>query len=231
MADDAKSAVYVSWGTFRNALDSLAEGIPNRIDRTTFQGLSGGVQAQLLAALKFLGLTDEESKPTSELHALAVTDEPKRKEKLRQILQVRYADLFALDLTKTTPGELSEKMASSYSVSGDTREKAIRFFLSAVAYVGVPVSRFLGGQPGSSGGASTPRRRRSTSRSRNGDNDQAEPEVKRTQANARDVRLKSGGTLTLTASVDFFQLSPEDRIFVFGLIDQLEKYKKENPDS
>lgn len=43
---------------------------------------------------------------------------------------------------------------------------------------------------------------------------------------SRQVQLKSGGTLTVTASLDFFQLSADDRGFVFDLIDKLEEYEK-----
>jgi hypothetical protein len=39
------------------------------------------------------------------------------------------------------------------------------------------------------------------------------------------VTLKSGGTLTVTASMDVFKLSPADRTFVFSLIDKLSEYE------
>lgn len=45
---------------------------------------------------------------------------------------------------------------------------------------------------------------------------------------SRQVQLKSGGTLTVSASADFFQLNVEDRRFVFELIDKLEEYEKKN---
>jgi hypothetical protein len=40
--------------------------------------------------------------------------------------------------------------------------------------------------------------------------------------------LRSGGTLTLSASTKFMALSPSDRNFVFGLIDKLDEYEKES---
>ena len=70
-------------------------------------------------------------------------DEPVRKTQLRKIIQDRYSVLFALDLVKTTPAELAEKMSETYKVSGDTREKAIHL-LAAVTYLGIPVSSLLG---------------------------------------------------------------------------------------
>lgn len=234
MTDDEKrgAAVYVGWTTFKNALDQLAQGIPNRIDRTCFPGQAGGVQSQLLAALKFLGLTDDEGKPSHSLHALAVGDEAARKEQLKKILQDRYVELFALDLTKTTPAQLSETMAASYNVSGETREKAIRFFLTAASYAGIAMSNLLlKAKPSTTNGSASRRRRPSRPRERIlGSEEEAEyvEAIEKIPAGEfRSVALKSGGTLTLSASAKFMSLSSADRNFVFGLIDKLEEYEGE----
>lgn len=45
---------------------------------------------------------------------------------------------------------------------------------------------------------------------------------------SRSVTLRSGGTLTISASTGFLSLSSADRKFVFGLIDSLEAYEKGN---
>ena len=227
MEESQAAAVYVSWTTFKSALEQLAQGVPNIIDRSNFPGLSGGVQSQLLAGLKFLGLINEDGRPTNNLHALAVPEESVRKEKLKEVLQQRYAALFALDLLKTTPNELSSTMGSSYNVTGDTKEKAIRFFLFAVTYVGIQVSRLFG-QVGaaSSNGARTKRRitQKAKSATQTPDDDEDNPPA--SQGPKRIVNLKSGGSLTLAATVDFFSLSQDDRAFVFALIDQMDKYEK-----
>src|SRR3989442_1209300 len=128
-SEEKATAAYVAWGTVRNSLDGFSQAVPNRIDRTVFPGLSGGTQSQLLAALKFLGLITSEGKPTPALHGVAVPDEAARKKKLEAIIRDKYADLFSLDLMKTTPALLEEKMRESYNVSGSTRDKAVRFFL------------------------------------------------------------------------------------------------------
>lgn len=230
MADEQKAAVYVSWSTFKNAVEGLAQGIPNQIDRSTFPGFSGGVQSQLLAGLKFLGLTDDNDKPTAALEALAVPDENKRKAKLKEIVEDRYKDLIDLDLMKTTPQQLMDKMGESYGVTGDTKIKAVRFFLMAIQYVGIPVSRFIKvpGSPNPTNG--TKARKKSASRIK-ADDDQGDDDIENAvtpkTGTSRVVQLSSGGTLTLTASLDLFQLSPTDRTFVFALIDKLETYEKE----
>jgi len=230
MADESKAAVYVSWLTLKNSIEGLVQGIPNQIDRSTFPGLSGGVQSQLFAALKFLGLMDDDDKPTPELHALAVSDESKRKEKLKEIIQSRYASIFALDLMKATPQQVANKLGDEYGVSGDTKDKAMRFFLHAVQYVGIPISRFfkLPGAATSSNGGKSKRRTSNRTKTQQQDTEESDgSNAPLTSGTSRIVQLKSGGTLRLAASLDLFQLSPADRTFVFGLIDKLDAYEKE----
>jgi hypothetical protein len=233
MADEsAPAAVYVAFPTFKNSIEFLSHGVPNQVDRSTFPGLSGGVQTQLLSGLRFLGLITPDNKPTDALHALAVPDEAARKAQLRTVLQHKYADLFALDLSKTTPDQLSKTMGESYNVMGDTREKAIRFFLAAAQYVGIHLSRFLAKpQPGAAtNGNRTQRTRRSAPRSRSTSGASAREVAPQSPGagTSRVVELKSGGTLTLAATLDLFALTPEDRKFVFYLIDKLEDYAKTN---
>jgi len=236
MADEEKkgAAVYVGWTTFKNALDQLAQALPNRIDRTCFPGQAGGVQSQLLAALKFLDLIDDDGKPTRTLQSLADADsETARREQFKKILESQYSKLFALDLTKTTPGELAETMGAEYGVTGDTRAKAIRFFISAASWLNIPMSKLLlKGTPNAPNGASAgPRRRRTPSRPRTPSDEGAEEdddegeEAQPSSGTARTVNLSSGGTLTISVSLDVLRLSASDRQFVFGLIDKLEEYE------
>src|SRR3954447_22135036 len=138
--DTNVGAVYVGWNTFNNAIATLIQAMPNRIDRTVFPGLAGGVQGQLLTGLRFLGLIAKDGKPTDALRALAVRDEPERKKQLAKILNQSYPDLFALDLSKTTEGELREQMSKSYGVAGATTDRAMRFFIAAARYAGIPIS-------------------------------------------------------------------------------------------
>lgn len=221
------AAVYVSWTTFKNAVEMLSHGVPNQIDRTTFVGLSGGVQNQLFAALKFLGLMRDDGAPTDTLHALAVPDETKRKEELRKLIKERYAELFALDLAKATHQQLNDRMASAYNVSGDTKDKAVRFFLSALGYLEIQVSRFIQ-IPGANNGSAPRVKRRAAPKQRVAANAaETPPNPGKPAGTSREITLRSGGVLTLSASLDLFSLTPDDRTFVFDLIDRLEKYEKQ----
>ena len=226
-ANDAGTAAYVPWRTFQNTIAALAQHMPNRIDRTAFPGQSGGGQNQLLIAFKFFGLIDDDSKPTPALHALAVPDEGARKTAFRKLVEQKYADLFALNLVKTTPSEFAEQITKSYNVSGDTRLKATRFFLAAAAYLEIPVSPLLMRDKVAGNAGTTPRRRRAA-RPQDAVVASHPPHtpVPVGGGESKTVTLKSGGTLTLSASVGFFSLSAADRSFVFSLVERLEEYEQ-----
>lgn len=230
--ESQKAAVYVSWPTFKNAIEQLAQGIPNVIDRSVFPGMAGGVQSQLFAGMRFLGLIDDKSIPMNDLRELAVTEEAARRAKLKEVLKRSYSQLFALDMEKTTPGQALEKMRAAYNVSGDTAGKAMRFFLSAVEYVGIPVSPlFSPTKPNNGNSAGGPIRRKAKKA-------KSPPDiVPKTPlpgdsgfgvGESRTVKLRSGGTLTISASAGWLSLSSEDRKFVFGLIDELSAYEQQN---
>jgi hypothetical protein len=229
MADEAKrSAVYVPWVTFKGALDQLAQGMPSRIDRSVFPGIAWNVQSQLFAGMKFLGLLKGEDEPTPVLDDLVKGSEDERKAKLRSVVQERYAELIAIDLTKATRAHFEEVMGELYAVTGDTRQKAVRFFLNAAEYVGIPLSAFIAPKKGTNG---KPKRAngkpRATARRTPvfpvppAPDTPLGPEVRGT---AKSIQLQSGGTLTLSATLDLFALNAADRKFVFELIDKLDGY-------
>jgi hypothetical protein len=226
MADSEKTnaAVYVSWKTFQNSIEQLSRGeLPNVIDKTVFTGMAFSVQNQLFTGMRFLGLIDDKNKPTPDLVQLTVQDEGFRKTKLREILQNRYAELFALNLKKTTPDELDKKMTEAYSVTGETRDRAVRFFLGAVGYLEIEVSPLLGGKKSNGSPRPSPGKKRAGRKLTSAPAGNADtPE--RPAGTSKTVRLQSGGMLTLSATLDLFSLNPDDRKFIFELIDKLEDY-------
>lgn len=232
------AAAYVSWITFKNVIiDGLAEGLPNVIDKTLFPGQAGGVQNHIMAALKFLALIDDNGKPTKSLHELTAREEADRKQAMGAILRSRYVDIFALDIERATMGQLDEAMQSSYNVTGDTRGKAIRFFLAAAKYADIPLSRHLkdGTPPPVKKKSNGARRQQPTGQTAVVTAPSPEPRAPpasaapSTPGTSRTVTLVSGGTLTVSATLDMFALSPDDRVFVFKLIDQLAEYEKGRP--
>lgn len=225
---------YLPWRTFTNTLDALAQHMPNRIDRSAFPGQSGAIQNQLLLALRFFGLTHADGRPTDTLLAVAVADESARKAALRKLIEQKYAALFALNLMKTTPAEFAEKMTEEYKVTGDTRLKATRFFLNAASYLGIDVSPLLLRDRSKPVGNGSVQRKRRPGRPRSEEAEEDDEDAERpiqTAAESRSVELRSGGTLTLSATTKFMGLSAADRKFVFDLIDKLEEYETQGGQS
>lgn len=230
---ESKAPVYAGWTTFKNEIiDKLSQALPNRIDKSIFLGQAGGVQSQLIAGLKFLALIDEDGKPTQALVDLTDDDETKRKSALASILKSRYAPLFALGLDKATLQQIMDTLGTAYGISGDTKEKAIRFFLAAAQYAGVSLSPFLlkeNGKPQTPRRTAAARRPRPTdgARQENSPPPLVDPPSSPPAGSGEEriVKLASGGTLTLTASVGFMKLPKADREFVFGLVDQLDEYE------
>jgi len=232
MAEESKrTAAYLPWATFKGALDQLAKGIPSRIDRSVFTGMAWNVQNQLFIALKFFGLLKGDDEPTALLDDLVKGTEEERKAKFKKVAEVAYADLIAIDLTKATRAHFEEKLGELYNVTGDTRVKAVRFFLSAAYYINLPVSTFIAPKDGKAG---TPRRpRQTTPRARTAKNGaEAKPptgnnETQKAEGMSRTFELESGAKLTLSASWGFFSLPSGERKFVSELIDQLEAKESE----
>lgn len=225
MADNDKANAYVSWITFKNAVDGFGQGLPNRVDRSVFPGLAGGVQYQLLAALRFFRLIEDDGRPTAALRSLAVPDEAERKKHFGALFRERYPLLFALDLTKTTPAELDEKMTEATGLTGTTRKKAVRFFLAGARYLDIPVSPLLAKKQPANGG-SAPRKHRARKAPKPAA--EAIPVAAGAPAGGtwKTITLKRGETVTLSATADFFAMQPDDRDFLFGIVKQLEDYER-----
>jgi hypothetical protein len=227
MPEDAakQSAPYLPFRTFLNALDALNHGVPQVIDRTIWRTQPGGTQGQIMGALRFFGLIDELNKPTSNLLRL-VDKREHRQAAIRALLEWSYADLVKSDLTKMTMKMLEDSI-QQYGVSGETRKKAITFFLQAAKFADLALSPYLQMQiratPGTRKRRRTPEDDSASFESANGSSSS------NTEAHNETIQLKSGGTVSLTVSINPFKLEKEDRVFVFELIDKLTGYGKPQP--
>ncbi len=99
-AKTARTPPYTSYRTFKTFIEDLRdEGVPSRIDRSVLTRFSGVVGAQLTHALRFLGLIDDDGRPTGRLRELVKAQEAGRwPEALRDLLRQDYAPIFAIDL-------------------------------------------------------------------------------------------------------------------------------------
>lgn len=141
-------------------------------------------------------------------------------------MRERYAEIMKLDLTKATLAQVRERMSTAYNVKGSTLDRALRFFLSATEYSGIEASTFIRPK-GTNGAGATKRRRTTKPKQAITVMDQPPMPPQPAQgASAKSVSLRSGGTVSVELSVDLFALAPEDRKFVFSLIDMLEEYRR-----
>ena len=93
---------YTSYRTFKTFIEDLHEhGVPSRIDRSVLTRFSGVVGTQLMHALRFLGLIEDDGRPTQRLKELVKAHGAGHwPEKLLELLRQEYAPMFAIDLAK-----------------------------------------------------------------------------------------------------------------------------------
>jgi Family of unknown function (DUF5343) len=129
----------ISWATFLSTLERMAADPPNRVDRSYLGSQSGTIQTYLIAAYKAFGLITEEARPTDAVNLFAEPDT--RKGMIAELVKTYYPTILPLGETNSTPGELTEAFAEAFpTISGESRVKAIRFFLSAAAYADLKLS-------------------------------------------------------------------------------------------
>jgi hypothetical protein len=215
-----QSAPYLPFRTFLGALEALNHGVPPLIDRSIWRTQPGGVQGQIMGALRFFSLIDDGNRPTENLRRLI--DKPEHREKaVRALLEWSYADLIKGDLTKMTAKMLEDGM-EQYGVSGETKKKAVTFFLQAAKFADLAISPYLQSQIRATPGT---RRKRRKDEEANESAPTPAPTVARL-GETETVQLKSGGSVSVTVSINPFSLEQADRAFVFDLIDKLKSYGK-----
>ena len=150
---------YTSYRTFKTFIEDLHEhGVPSRIDRSVLTHFSGVVGTQLMHALRFLGLIEDDGRPTGRLKALmSAHGTGDWSEKLLELLQHQYAPMFAIDLESATPSHFNQAFRKAFPAADAVVQKCVTFFLYAANDAGVKISgRVLKGRKPRS---LTPRRR------------------------------------------------------------------------
>lgn len=165
MAEDTKkpeAPPYVTHATFGNFIKDLREtGIPSRIDKSVLSRLSGSSQSALIAALKWLDLTDAAGVPTTKLNQLVAAEGPKYSEAMRSVLEASYAFMTngSIDLAKGTGSQLEGKFRE-YDITGSTVIKCMAFFITAAREAGVQLGPHIKAPkaPSSNGGKKRPKK-------------------------------------------------------------------------
>ncbi len=139
---DRPAPPYLPYRTFSNYVDSLGGGeIPDRIDRSVMGKLSGLMQSQLLAALRYLRLIGEDGKPAETLEKLVANEGQDRQKVFGEVLKAAYPFLFeaGIPLQKATTSQLHEQFEKN-GATGDTVRKCVAFFALAARDAGITLS-------------------------------------------------------------------------------------------
>ncbi|HTX20735.1 MAG TPA: DUF5343 domain-containing protein [Candidatus Aquilonibacter sp.] len=151
---------YVAFKTFTNFIASLRQsGLPGRIDRSVFVGVSGANQSFLLATLKFFGLINNDGIPTPSFKDL-VENPQNEKAVLSKAAKEKYDFIFdgTFNIGSATAAQLTEKFKER-GIDGSTIVKAISFFTSLCEATEIKISPHLKSKRGAKGsGGSTPRK-------------------------------------------------------------------------
>jgi len=221
-ANSKANPPILPYRTFLSSLERLSEAIPPRIDRGIWRNQTGTVQSLIMGAYRFFGLIDEQNKPMKLLNDL-VSHRDKPQSIVKTMLEDKYAEVIKHNLSTMTEALINDYFESAFGVEGDTKRKAITFFLQAAKAVEMPLSKFLQTQVRvrTSGTRRTKRR----DDEENGTDEVNGGEQEPSSGNTKTIELHSGGTLSLTVSVDLIAMSSDDRTFVFKLIDELNGYE------
>jgi hypothetical protein len=221
---------YLSFTTLGNFIEGLGESMPTRIDKSLMKSMSGASQSALISALDYFGLREGE-RPSAALSALATAKGPARSALWKEHIQNSYPFLFkdGFNLKRATQGELDERFREA-GVSGETIRKCVAFFMAAAQVAGVEVSphfktvraRAPRGKSGGGGGSRTKRAKREEKAA-------IIPPPSDNVGSTKSILFRSGGSATLSVSVDVVNLSPADRKALFAWIDAMSEYENEGP--
>jgi len=133
---------YTSYRTFKTFIEDLHEhGVPSRIDRSVLTRFSGVVGSQLMHALRFLGLIEDDGRPAPRLKALMKAhDAGHWAATLLEVLRHTYAPMFAIDLETATPSHFNEAFRKAFPAADAVVQKCVTFFLYAANDAGVKIS-------------------------------------------------------------------------------------------
>ena len=157
-ASKAGAPPHLSFRTMEGLLDRMEREnlVPTQLDRTYLSTYAGSEQSRILVGLRWLGLIDPDNRVKPELAHLVAS--ATRDQRLSDVLRARYS--WALSLgDNATEQQLLDAFKDKTGAEGETRRKAVSFFLAAAANAGLqlsPLFRTSRGRPAGVGG--TPRR-------------------------------------------------------------------------
>lgn len=217
---------------------------PVTLDVLRRAGIPESLVHRTIKALRTLELLDENGHPTEQFQVLARTRPDEYKDAFAGYLRSVYKDVFTY--TDPADGDLDAITNAfwGYKPLGQ-RETMVRLFLGLCEYAGLipeqkrerPAPSPRKGKGGTAATAKSSTAKSSAAKgtgqpSDNGsgtagaDTGTASQNTKPAGGDSQTIILRSGGTVTLTVSVNLFQLSPSDREFVLKLIDEMSAYQQ-----
>jgi hypothetical protein len=92
-------------------------------------------------ALRFLGLIEDEGRPTARLEELVgAVDAGRWREALLDLIRQEYAPIFAIELESATPSHFHETFRKAFPAADAVVQKCVTFFLYAANDAGVKIS-------------------------------------------------------------------------------------------
>jgi Family of unknown function (DUF5343) len=192
-----------------------------------------------LQTLKLLGFVTDDGDPTDEFRDLQKVASDQYQERLASLLRVAYADVLAhADPAQDDLDRITDQFR--FYDPASLRDRMVTLFIGLAEYAGIistARAREVTGRRGA--GRAKAATRTAPARSpapkpqpQSSGNGVASPApapagVRTPGGDSRSLTLRSGGTVTLTVSLNVFDLSREDREFVWGLIDKMRKYEQE----
>jgi len=137
---------YISYRTYRNFISRLQQQIPARIDRSYWgDTLSGSTGTQLMTALRFLALIDNNGKPSERLRLLVSAKGAQQIEILREIAMESYGFVLhgSLDIQNATYAQLEEVFHDNFQLTPAVCRKCIKFFVSLATDARLTLSPFM----------------------------------------------------------------------------------------
>lgn len=212
--------------TLFNLLDRMAEypELPAVVDRSYLRSMSGSAQTAFLTAATDFGLIDAHGVPADSLNELVYNPEY-RPRIVGEIVREHFSRV--LDLGKqATAQQLVDEWRDAYGQQGETRRKAISFFLHAAEYSGIEVSPYW-----EKGVARTARATSGTVKSRRKSSPKSaagsKPQERQKDSHKVEVHLSNdAGNVVVEIAFDPFRGSVADREFVFQVVDLVQQHQE-----
>lgn len=198
---------YIAFKTLIDLIERMErEEPPTRVDPTYLDTYAGGYRPTVISNLQTLGLLTKTGEPTELLLGLVSADEVTRKELMAKMLGDVYADVLALP-KNSTQGQFLDAFTGR-GAQGDTRRKAVSFFLKACKNAGVQTGTHWKTPPASASGTT----RRRTPKP-NGESGKVEP-IDPTSGDEGagevvNVNLGAAGNVVVNVRVKWLQLDDE----------------------